>query len=287
MPELPEVETVRRRLATCLPGLVRARSDACTTRPVSPQPAGASSPAAARPPRAQPAAARQVPHRRLRRSSAGGAPAHDRPARFCPTAQDAAAQASVDDRLRRRRPRRPLLLRYAPLRTRLGAARRRGERPFFAHLGVEPLDDEFTPARLRALLAQAARAAQGVPARPAAHRRHRQHLRRRGALPRRLHPLRPAGSVGPREAQRLHAAIRDVLELAIEHEGSSVESFVDPAGDRAAASRRSSTSTSAPASPAASAARRSAASRRRRPRHALLPALPAAAPLARRPRPPR
>jgi formamidopyrimidine-DNA glycosylase len=38
--------------------------------------------------------------------------------------------------------------------------------------------------------------------------------------------------VGPREAQRLHAAIVATLELAIEHEGSSIESFVDPAGER-------------------------------------------------------
>ena len=48
----------------------------------------------------------------------------------------------------------------------------------------------------------------------------------------RLHPLRPAGSVGPREAARLHAAIVETLRLGIEHEGSSVESFVDPAGSR-------------------------------------------------------
>ena len=38
--------------------------------------------------------------------------------------------------------------------------------------------------------------------------------------------------MGPREAQRLHAAIVATLQLGIEHEGSSVESFVDPAGER-------------------------------------------------------
>ena len=48
----------------------------------------------------------------------------------------------------------------------------------------------------------------------------------------RLHPLREAGSVGPREARRLHAAIQEVLQLGIEHEGSSIESFIDPAGRR-------------------------------------------------------
>ena len=44
----------------------------------------------------------------------------------------------------------------------------------------------------------------------------------------RLHPLRAAGSVGPREAQRLHAALLETLQAGIDHEGSSIESFVDP-----------------------------------------------------------
>ena len=48
----------------------------------------------------------------------------------------------------------------------------------------------------------------------------------------RLHPLRAAGSVGPREAQRLHAAILETLQAGIDHEGSSIESFIDPAGQR-------------------------------------------------------
>jgi formamidopyrimidine-DNA glycosylase len=48
----------------------------------------------------------------------------------------------------------------------------------------------------------------------------------------RLHPLRAAGSVGPREAQRLHAALLETLQDGIDHEGSSIESFVDPAGRR-------------------------------------------------------
>ena len=48
----------------------------------------------------------------------------------------------------------------------------------------------------------------------------------------RLHPLRAAGSVGPREARRLHAALLETLQAGIDHEGSSIESFVDPAGQR-------------------------------------------------------
>jgi len=48
----------------------------------------------------------------------------------------------------------------------------------------------------------------------------------------RLHPLRAAGSIGPREARRLHAAILETLQAGIDHEGSSIESFIDPAGER-------------------------------------------------------
>ncbi len=48
----------------------------------------------------------------------------------------------------------------------------------------------------------------------------------------RLHPLRAAGSVGLREARRLHAALLETLQAGIDHEGSSIESFVDPAGER-------------------------------------------------------
>ncbi len=38
--------------------------------------------------------------------------------------------------------------------------------------------------------------------------------------------------MGPREAQRLHAALLETLQDGIDHEGSSIESFVDPAGRR-------------------------------------------------------
>jgi formamidopyrimidine-DNA glycosylase len=48
----------------------------------------------------------------------------------------------------------------------------------------------------------------------------------------RLHPLRAAGSVGPREARRLHTALLETLQAGIDHEGSSIESFIDPAGRR-------------------------------------------------------
>jgi formamidopyrimidine-DNA glycosylase len=103
---------------------------------------------------------------------------------------------------------------------------------FFAGLGAEPLEDAFTVAHLRERLA-------GRRAPLKSFLTDQRRLAGVGniyadeALFRaRLHPLRPAGSVGPREARRLHAAVVETLRLGVEHEGSSVESFVDPAGSR-------------------------------------------------------
>jgi formamidopyrimidine-DNA glycosylase len=103
---------------------------------------------------------------------------------------------------------------------------------FFAGLGVEPLEDDFTVGVLRAQMA-------GRRAPLKAFLLDQRRIAGVGniyadeALFRaRLHPLRPAGSIGPREARRLHTAIRETLQLGIDHEGSSVESFVDPAGSR-------------------------------------------------------
>lgn len=103
---------------------------------------------------------------------------------------------------------------------------------FFARLGVEPLGEEFTVARLRAELA-----GRRMPLK--AFLLDQRRLAGLGNIyadeslfRARLNPLRPAGSVGPREAERLHAAIRETLQLGIDHEGTTVESFVDPAGQR-------------------------------------------------------
>lgn len=40
-----------------------------------------------------------------------------------------------------------------------------------------------------------------------------------------IHPLKPARSLGPRRARRLHAAIGDVLRLAVEQGGSTLRDF--------------------------------------------------------------
>lgn len=106
------------------------------------------------------------------------------------------------------------------------------EEEFFADIGAEPLEEEFTVERLLA----------GMAGRTAPLKSFLTDQRRLAGVGNiyadealfraRLHPLRPAGSVGPREAERLHRAVVETLQLGIDHEGSSVESFVDPAGSR-------------------------------------------------------
>ena len=94
-----------------------------------------------------------------------------------------------------------------------------------AHLGPEPLGPEFTADWLRRALAgrrrllkpllldQAFVAGLGnIYVDEALHRA-------------RLHPLVRSDRVGPRKARALHGAIQSTLERAIEHEGSSFDTF--------------------------------------------------------------
>ena len=115
---------------------------------------------------------------------------------------------------------------------RLWALRPAAEDDFFARMGPEPFGAEFTvaylieelrgrTAPLKSFLLDQRRLA-GVG-----------NIYADEALFRaRLHPLRAAGSVRPLQAQRLHAALLETLQAGIDHEGSSIESFVDPAGMR-------------------------------------------------------
>ena len=101
---------------------------------------------------------------------------------------------------------------------------------FFAELGVEPLSPGFSTAHLRALLA-----GRRAPLKAFLLDQRRiagvgniyadEALFRAG-----LHPLRPAGSVGPRGAARLRDALVETLESGIAQAGTSVDSFVDPEG---------------------------------------------------------
>ena len=46
----------------------------------------------------------------------------------------------------------------------------------------------------------------------------------------RIHPLRPAGSLGGAEIRRLHRALRKVLSLGIDRQGSTLRDYVTPDG---------------------------------------------------------
>ena len=106
-----------------------------------------------------------------------------------------------------------------------------GEAEGVLAIGAEPLDDDFTLPRFRAMLAK-----------------------RRGRLKSllldqdflagvgniyadealwraKLHPLRDASTLRPADVARLHKALRDVLAEAVERRGSSVDDYTAPEGD--------------------------------------------------------
>ncbi len=254
MPELPEVETVRRRLLTCLPGLL-VRDVILNDATVSEQSeaelrallAGRRVTGLRRrgkylivdlgAPEAERRGAPEGPGRGAlaaggRRATSGPAIAvihlrmtgqllfrpgpADRPPRFVWLLE----------------PRTELHFRDVRRFGRLWAFAPDQEDEFFAGMGAEPFGEQFTVAYLR-------RELEGRRAPLKSFLMDQRRIAGVGniyadeALFRaRLHPLRAAGSVGPREAQRLHAALLETLQAGIDHEGSSIESFVDPAGAR-------------------------------------------------------
>jgi formamidopyrimidine-DNA glycosylase len=228
MPELPEVETVCRRLATCLPGLVL--DDVEINDPmVSAQSVGELR-GALRGRRVVALRRRgkyliielegvllvihlRMTGRLLLAPDPGG-----RPPRFVARFRPATELLFYDTR------------RFGRVRA-VAAA---DENRFFAALGPEPFSEEFTTAYLR-------RALDGRTAPLKSFLLDQRRIAGVGniyadeALFRaRLHPLRAAGTVGPGEAQRLRDALLETLQLGIDHEGASIESFVDPAGERGA-----------------------------------------------------
>jgi formamidopyrimidine-DNA glycosylase len=245
MPELPEVETVRRRLLTCLPGLV-VRDIVVNDATVSAQ-----SEAELR----ALLAGRRVTGLRRRgkylivdlgavegeaRAADAGAPGEGRG----PTTAVIHLRMTGQLLFRPGPPERPprfvwhldpqTELTFQDVRRfgRLWAFAPAAEEEFFAAMGPEPFGDVFSVAYLR-------RALEGRSAPLKSFLLDQRRIAGVGniyadeALFRaRLHPLRAAGSVGPREAQRLHAALLETLQAGIDHEGSSIESFIDPAGRR-------------------------------------------------------
>jgi len=101
-----------------------------------------------------------------------------------------------------------------------------------ARTGVEPLEPGFTASRLgtlfagrrapvkAALLDQRMVAGVGnIYADEALHQA-------------RIHPLRPAGDLGPDELRRLHRAVRDRLRAGIDSGGASIDRYRDATGRR-------------------------------------------------------
>jgi formamidopyrimidine-DNA glycosylase len=228
MPELPEVETVCRRLATCLPGLVL--DDIEIGDPLVSAQSGDELRAALRGRRVVALRRRGkyviielegvllVVHLRMTGRLLLAPDAGGRPVRF----------------VARFRPATDLLFYDTRRFGRVWAVPAADENRFFAALGPEPFGAEFTTAYLRgALKGRTAplksflldqRRVAGVG-----------NIYADEALFRaRLHPVLAAGAVGPGEAQRLHDALLETLQLGIDHEGASIESFVDPAGERGA-----------------------------------------------------
>ncbi len=103
--------------------------------------------------------------------------------------------------------------------------------PGLNRLGPEPLEEAFTPQELRralrgkcrvkaALLDQSRLAGMGnIYADEALHRAG-------------IHPLRRVDGLSPPEVERLHRAIREVLREAVDRGGSSVSDYVDTRGER-------------------------------------------------------
>ena len=256
MPELPEVETVRRRLLTCLPGLVVR--DVCVNdqsvcdlpeaelrasiagRRVeglrrrgkyllidlgrveeesardSESPTGSDGAGRSRALARDPAGRLLVLHLRMTGQLVFRPEPGARPARFVISLEPVTELHFADVR------------RFG----RLWSLDPGAEDAFFAGMGPEPFSDEFSVSYLRETLT-------GRKAPLKAFLLDQRRIAGVGniyadeALFRaRLHPLRAAGSVGPREAQRLHAAVLETLQAGIDHEGSSIESFIDPAGER-------------------------------------------------------
>lgn len=108
---------------------------------------------------------------------------------------------------------------------------RDGSHPLLAALGPEPFDEDFTPERLGAALAgkktpiKAALLDQRIIA-GLGNIYVCEALFRAG-----IHPTRAAGRIGPDRMARLHAAIREVLLLAIEAGGSSLRDHRQTTGE--------------------------------------------------------
>jgi formamidopyrimidine-DNA glycosylase len=231
MPELPEVETIRRRLAPVLEGATIERAEIADPR--LPRPVDPALVADALTGERIAALDRRGKYLLWRLSSGRTLVVH---LRMTGSLRHASDGELPEDAYRR-----------ATLALDTGAAvgyrdvRRFGTwelldeghlRPYLdARLGPEPLAGSFTASRLAAL---AARRTTPVKAFLLDQRRIAGvgNIYADEALWRaQIHPLRPAGELSGDELGRLHRALRAVLRKGIERQGSTLRDYVTPDGD--------------------------------------------------------
>ncbi len=107
------------------------------------------------------------------------------------------------------------------------------ERYLGERIGPEPLEPSFTPEVLRARRARSQGAGEGVPARPAPRSRGREtSTPTKRCSAHAIHPLRPAGRLRRAEVERLHAGIVEALEAGIARQGASIDNYRDANGAR-------------------------------------------------------
>ncbi|MDQ6750292.1 MAG: bifunctional DNA-formamidopyrimidine glycosylase/DNA-(apurinic or apyrimidinic site) lyase [Actinomycetota bacterium] len=230
MPELPEVETIRRRLAPRVEGRVLRRFDVLDARWTRPRPP-AEIEAALTGRRVDRLARRgkylvwelEDEHYLLAHLRMTGALLYDPPLE--PAHARARIELSDGHRVVYDDPRR-----FGTGELAVGAAALQGF--FAARLGVEPLDGAFTPAGLRA-------AGRGSRAPIKAFLLNQRRVAGVGniyadeALFRAgVHPLRQARALKPGQWRALHAAVIDALQAGIAADGASIDDYRDPDGVR-------------------------------------------------------
>ena len=101
-----------------------------------------------------------------------------------------------------------------------------------ARVGIEPLSPRFTGRVLAALLAGRRGPIKAVLLNQALVAGLGNMYVDEALWQARIHPLRPAGSLDADEIRRLHRAIRDRLQAAVDARGASIDSYRDSLGER-------------------------------------------------------
>jgi formamidopyrimidine-DNA glycosylase len=234
MPELPEVETIRRQLAERVPGRTIARVEVLDAKLVSPE--------------LPETFVEQVVGRRIE--------AVDRRAKYLLLPLDSGDTLTIHLRMTGRlhwragappevephlRARFDLddgsTMTYGDLR-RFGRAwivpgdLEDPEAYWAERAGIEPLTPQFTTRVLTALLEGRARAVKPVLLDQKLVAGLGNMYVDEALFGARVHPLRPAGDLDPDELKRLHRAIRSVLATAVEAGGASIDSYRDGLGEK-------------------------------------------------------